>query len=119
LLTWSSEAMLASAESFRLWDRTARAWVTVEGGCVGLGDDASQIACRGLVPIAEVHAIIARAHLAQSEPETARDRFGFLERHGFVAFVFGSTHEAADTASFGRPFLSRFDPCLGLVTLRQ
>ena len=78
-----------------------------------------RVISRRFVSIAEVHAIVARAHLAQSEPETARDRFGFLERHGFVAFVFGSTHEAADTASFGRPFLSRFDPCLGLVTLRQ
>src|SRR5262245_59112246 len=37
---------------------------------------------RGLVSIAEVHAILARAHLAQSEPETARDRFGFLKCHG-------------------------------------
>src|SRR5262249_21604461 len=37
---------------------------------------------RRLVSIAEVHAIIAGAHLAQSEPEMARNRFGFLERHG-------------------------------------
>ena len=37
---------------------------------------------RHLVSIAEVHAIVARAHLAQSEPEMARDRFGFLKRHG-------------------------------------
>src|SRR5262249_48583255 len=37
-----------------------------------------------LVSIAEVHAIVAGAQLAQSEPEVARDRFGFLERHGFV-----------------------------------
>src|SRR5262249_17845585 len=35
----------------------------------------------GLVSIAEVHAIIAGAHHAKSEPEMARDRFGFLERH--------------------------------------
>ena len=39
---------------------------------------------RGLVSIAEVHAIVARAYFAQSEPEVARDRFGFLERHGFL-----------------------------------
>src|SRR5262249_4061941 len=39
---------------------------------------------RGLVSIAEVHAIVVGAQLAQSEPEMARDRFGFLERHGFV-----------------------------------
>jgi hypothetical protein len=32
---------------------------------------------RGLVSIAEVHAIIARAHLAKSEPEMTSDRFGF------------------------------------------
>jgi hypothetical protein len=36
---------------------------------------------RGLVSIAEVHAIVAGAQLAQSEPEMARNRFGFLERH--------------------------------------
>src|SRR5262245_19849682 len=38
---------------------------------------------RGLVSIAEVHAIVAGAQLAQSEPELARDRFGFLERHEY------------------------------------
>src|SRR5262249_9619646 len=38
---------------------------------------------RGLISIAEVHAIVARAKLAQSEPEMARDRFGFLERHEY------------------------------------
>src|SRR5262249_20767873 len=36
---------------------------------------------RGLVSIAEVHAIVTRAYLAQSEPETACNGFGFLERH--------------------------------------
>ena len=36
---------------------------------------------RGLASIAEVHAIVAGTHLAQSEPEMARDRFGVLERH--------------------------------------
>src|SRR6516164_5437965 len=59
---------------------------------------------RGFVSIAEVHAIVARAHLAQSDPEMARDRFGFLERHG---------------ASMTSPLLSRFAPRAGLVTLRQ
>jgi hypothetical protein len=39
---------------------------------------------RGFVSIAEVHAIGARAHLAQSDPEMARDRFGFLERNWFL-----------------------------------
>jgi hypothetical protein len=38
---------------------------------------------RGLVSIAEVHSIVARAHLAKSEPEMTSDRFGFSERHGF------------------------------------
>ena len=47
------------------------------------------VVSRRFVSIAEVHAIRARAHLAQSEPEMARDRFGFSERHGFVEFVFG------------------------------
>jgi hypothetical protein len=74
---------------------------------------------RGLVSIAEVHAIVARAHLAQSEPEMARDRFGFLERHGFVKSSSGSTHRAADTASWANLFLSRFAPPTGFVTLRQ
>jgi len=36
---------------------------------------------RGLVPIAEVHAKVAGAQLAQSEPEVSRNRFGLLERH--------------------------------------
>jgi hypothetical protein len=37
---------------------------------------------RRLVAITEVHAILARAHLAQSESKVAHDVFGFLERHG-------------------------------------
>src|SRR5262249_18707817 len=48
-----------------------------------------------LVSIAEVHAIIAGAHHAQSEPEMARDRFGLLERHGFVKSSSGSVSKAA------------------------
>src|SRR5262249_59151781 len=39
-------------------------------------------ASSSLSVIAEVHAIVAGAKLAQSEPEMARDRFGFLERQG-------------------------------------
>ena len=46
---------------------------------------------RGLVSIAEVHAIVARAHLAKSEPEMTGDRFGFSERHGFVKSSSGSS----------------------------
>jgi len=38
---------------------------------------------RGLVSIAEVHAIVAGAKLAQGKPEVARHRFGFLERHEY------------------------------------
>ena len=38
---------------------------------------------RRLVSIAEVHAVVARAHLAQSEPEMACNRFGLLERHEY------------------------------------
>ena len=49
---------------------------------------------RGLVSIAEVHAIVARAHLAKSEPEMTSDRFGFSERHGFVKSSSGSTSKA-------------------------
>ena len=40
---------------------------------------------RGLVSIAEVHAIVARAHLAKFEPEMTSDRFRFSERHGFAS----------------------------------
>src|SRR5262245_29076643 len=40
-----------------------------------------RVVSRALVSIAEVHAIVARAHLAQSEPETTCNGFGFLERH--------------------------------------
>jgi hypothetical protein len=36
---------------------------------------------RGLFSIGKVHAIVAGAHLAQREPEMARDRFSFLVRH--------------------------------------
>jgi hypothetical protein len=56
---------------------------------------------RSLVFIGEVHAIVARAHSAQGETEMARDRFGFLERHGVVKSYSSSTHEAVDTASLG------------------
>src|SRR5437016_5127570 len=59
---------------------------------------------RGLVSIAEVHAVIARANLAQREPEMARDRFCCLQRHG---------------TSVPSPLVGRFAPCAGLVTLRQ
>src|SRR5262249_46275480 len=45
---------------------------------------------RHLVSIAEVHAIVARAHLAQGQPEMSRDRFGLLERHSAVHWWFRS-----------------------------
>src|SRR5262249_17077270 len=51
------------------------------------------------------------AHHAQSEPEMARDRFGFLERHARQCPV--------DTRSLAVALLSRFAPRAGLVTLRQ
>jgi hypothetical protein len=44
---------------------------------------------RGLVSVAEVHAIVARAHRAQGEPKLARDRFGFLEASWFCEIDFG------------------------------
>jgi hypothetical protein len=44
----------------------------------------ARVVGRGLVSIAEVHAIVAGAQLAQGKAKMARDRFGFLERHGFV-----------------------------------
>ena len=37
----------------------------------------------GLVSIAKIHAVAARAHLPQSESEMARNRFGLGERHRF------------------------------------
>src|SRR5262249_15379048 len=45
---------------------------------------------RHLVSIAEVHAIVTRAHLAQGQPEMSRDRFGLLERHSAVHWWFRS-----------------------------
>jgi Arabinose-binding domain of AraC transcription regulator, N-term len=69
------------------------------------------VVSRGLVSIAEVHAIVARAHLAQSEPEMARERLGFLKRHG--PSMSSRYPWSAD------PLLSRFAPRVGLVTLRQ
>ena len=47
---------------------------------------------RGLVSIAEVHAIVAEAKLAQSEPEVARDRFGCLRRLGDAPHWFVYRH---------------------------
>ena len=43
---------------------------------------------RHLISIAEVHAIVARAHRAQGKPEMSRDRFGFLKGHGAVHWRF-------------------------------
>src|SRR5262249_15367138 len=63
---------------------------------------------RRLVSIAEVHAVVAGAHLAQSEPEMARNRFSFLERHGFVGAPLPT-----------EPLLSRFAVRAGFVILRQ
>jgi hypothetical protein len=53
----------------------------------------------GLVSIAEVHAIRARAHLTQSESKMARDRFGLLERHGFVKSSLGSSRSRTNQLS--------------------
>jgi len=66
---------------------------------------------RRLVSIAEVHAIVARAHLAQSEPEMTRNRFGLLERHGALM--------PCRYRSLAIPPLSRFAPHAGFVTQRQ
>jgi hypothetical protein len=41
-----------------------------------------RVVSRGLVSIAEVHAIVARAQQAQRESKMSRNRFGFLECHG-------------------------------------
>jgi len=56
--------------------------------------EAVSVVGRGLVSIAEVDAIVARAQLAKSEPEMTSDRFGFWERHGFVKSSSGSTSKA-------------------------
>jgi hypothetical protein len=78
-----------------------------------------RVVSRGFVSIAEVHSIRGRAHLAQSEPEMARDRFGFLEHHGFVKSSSAARTRRRIPLLLAAPFLSRFDPGLGLVTLRQ
>jgi hypothetical protein len=49
------------------------------------------------LPQCSSHAIIARAHLAKSEPEMTSDRFSFLELHNFVKSSAGSTNEKPDT----------------------
>ena len=82
LLTWSSEAMLASAESFRLWDRTARAWVTVEGGCVTLTDrDGKHINSRAMLK-GEDPAALARVLLHEARAGTDFNRAISYQKSG-------------------------------------
>ena len=45
---------------------------------------------------------IAEVHLAQSEPEMARDRLGFPEHHGFVKIVFGQHAQGGGYRLFWR-----------------
>jgi hypothetical protein len=78
-----------------------------DGGANGVFEIVRVIG-RRLVSIAEVHAIVARANLAQREPEMARNRFGLLERHGFVGAPLPT-----------EPLLSRFAVRSGFVILRQ
>jgi hypothetical protein len=54
-----------------------------DGGVNGVFE-IDRVVGRGLVSIAEVHAIFAGAQQAQGEPEMARDRFRFLERNWFL-----------------------------------
>ena len=54
-----------------------------DGGVNGVFE-IDRVAGRALVPIAEVHAIFAGAQQAQGEPKMSRDRFGLLERNGFL-----------------------------------
>jgi hypothetical protein len=71
---------------------------------------------RGLVAIAKLHAIVPGAYFAQSEPEMAHDRFGFLQRHSS-----SSTRRTRGPGSYGLVWLllSRLGPCVGLVPLGQ
>src|SRR5262249_796181 len=73
--------------------------------------ESARVAGRGFVSIAEAHAIVTGAHLAQSKSEMARDGFGFLERHG--ASIPSRSH------LIGGLLLSRFAPRVGLVPLRK
>src|SRR5262249_21640771 len=73
----------------------------------------------GLISIAEVHAVFARANLSQSEPEMARDRFCSLEHHGCVKSSSDSTQRRRIPLHLANSFLSRSAPRAGLVALRQ
>jgi hypothetical protein len=66
-------------------------------GIDGVFETVGVVSC-SLVSIAKVHAIVARAHLAQGEPEMARDRFGFLEHHGFVKVALTPAGDLFDCA---------------------
>jgi hypothetical protein len=77
------------------------------------------------VSIAEVHAIRARAHLAQSEPEMASDRFGLLEPHRlpFVAkrqgsCAIGCATERATRLDCARCLAVRSAPSVDLIARR-
>ena len=76
---------------------------------------------RSLVSAAKAHAIVSRAHFAQSAPEMARDRFGFLERHGLSPQVPHARGMAPGSwrDQPGLTVLGRFAPSPGLVTFRQ
>lgn len=76
---------------------------------------------RRVVSIGKPHAIVSRAHFAQSAPEMARDRFGFLERHGLSPQVPHARGMAPGSwrDQPGLTVLGRFAPSPGLVTFRQ
>src|SRR5262249_12630710 len=103
------------AAATTVWYGTHRVWCSLHPSLTGhlnRGVDGVfktvRVVRRHLVSIAEVHAIVARAHLAQGEPKMSRDRFGFLERHGFAGAPLPT-----------EPLLSRFARRAGFVTLRQ
>ena len=92
LLIFAKHLLIAATT---VWHGQSSRWCSSHPSLTGhldRGDDGvfeivRVVGC-GVVSIAQVHAIVARAHLAQSEPEMSRDRFGFLERHDAVHWRF-------------------------------
>ena len=53
---------------------------------------------RGLISIAEVHAVVARAHLAQGQPEMSRNREPFSLSHIIGPDLFDCARDLFDEA---------------------
>ena len=86
LLIFAKHLLIAATT---VWHGQSSRWCSSHPSLTGhldRGDDGVfeivRVVGRGFVSIAEVHAIFARVQQAQREPEVARNRFRFVERHG-------------------------------------